>query len=69
MTIRFLGISFRLNASVEVIIRFLSNGMKGKIVGFEPVAIITLSAVMLSSVLSVFIILMVFLSVKEPKPL
>ena len=51
MTIRFLGISFRLNASVEVIIRFLSNGMKGKIVGFEPVAIITLSAVMLSSVL------------------
>ena len=40
MTIRFLGISFRLNASVEVIIRFLSNGMKGKIVGFEPVAMI-----------------------------
>ena len=44
MTIRCLGISRRLKASVEVITRSLSIEIKGKVEGLEPVAIIKLVA-------------------------
>ncbi|MNT14832.1 hypothetical protein D3C72_1498530 [compost metagenome] len=68
MTIRCLGISFRLSASVEVMILFLSTGKKGNEVGFDPVAIITFLPVICSVEPSAFVILMVFLSTNEPTP-
>ena len=40
MIIKCFGISFSLSASVEVIILSLSNSIKGKLPGFDPVAII-----------------------------
>ncbi|MNL32954.1 hypothetical protein D3C87_1548380 [compost metagenome] len=49
-------------------ILFLSTGKNGKEVGFEPVAIITFLPVICSEVPSSFVILMVFLSTKEPIP-
>jgi len=37
-----LGISFKVSASVEVMIRFLSIEIPGSVPGFEPVAMIVL---------------------------
>lgn len=68
ITIRCLGISCKLRASVEVMIRFLSIGKNGKAVGLEPVAIITFLVVNCSVVPSAFVTLMVFLSINEPTP-
>ncbi|MNT84335.1 hypothetical protein D3C72_2243350 [compost metagenome] len=48
-------------------IRFLSTGKKGKAVGFEPEAMITFFAVIVSDLPSL-VILIVFLSTKEPTP-
>ncbi|MNI63989.1 hypothetical protein D3C73_1194050 [compost metagenome] len=68
MTIRCFGISFKLRASVEVIILFLSTGKNGNEVGFDPVAMMTFLAVICSVEPSAFVILMVFLSTNEPTP-
>ena len=45
-----LGTSGNFNASVEVIILSLSNVIKGKLDGFEPVAIMIFFASMVSDV-------------------
>jgi hypothetical protein len=63
-----LGTSVMFNASVEVIILFLSIGRNGKLVGLEPVAMITFLAVICSVLPSFLVILTVFLSTNEPKP-
>ena len=64
----FFGISFNFNASVEVIILFLSILMNGKFAGLEPVAI-TAYLKFIFSELTSFEISNVFLSIKEPRPL
>jgi hypothetical protein len=68
MTIRCLGTSVRFNASVEVMMRFLSIGRKGNAVGFEPVAIITFLVLNSSTLPSSAVTLIVFLSTKDPTP-
>ena len=60
------GSSFRLSASVEVIIRSLSILIKGREAGLEPVAMITFLVVISFS--SSPEIRMVFLSLNEPVP-
>ena len=64
----FLGISFMFNASVEVIIRFLSGSIPGKKLGFDPVAMMMFFAVITVSEPSSLFTETEFLSTKEPKP-
>ncbi len=66
--IKCLGTSFNSSASVLEIILFLSNGANGKAVGFEPVAMITLSVVIVDSFPPFAVTLIVFLSTNEPTP-
>ena len=61
-----LGTSVIFNASVDVITLVLSTSIPGKVAGFEPVAMITLSVSICSSFSPE--ILMVFLFTNEPKP-
>ena len=54
--------------SVDVIIRFLSTGIKGKIVGFEPVAIIIFFAANTSELPSSLVTFTDLAESKDPKP-
>jgi len=68
MSIKCFGTSVSVNASVEVIIRFLSNWIKGRLDGFEPVAIMIFVPVISCTLPSGFLMLIVFLSLNEPTP-
>ena len=57
MTTRCLGTSFKLRASVEVMILSLSNVINGKLDGLEPVAIIVYFESMISEEPSFFVTL------------
>ena len=68
ITIKCFGTSGNFKASVEVIILSLSNLIKGKVAGFEPVAIIMLVPSITSEEPSFLAIFTCVLSTKEPKP-
>ena len=68
ITIRCLGTSFSLRASVEVITRSLSRVIKGKEAGLEPVAIIVYLASISCSVASAAVIFIWVGDTKEPTP-
>ena len=63
---KFFGISFKLRASVEVMILFLSGSIPGKKLGLEPVAIITFLVSIFEDLLpSIWIFVA---SINEPVP-
>ena len=68
MMIKCFGISGNFKASVEVIILSLSNLIKGKVEGFEPVAIIMVAPSIVSDEPSAFAIATWVASTKEPNP-
>ena len=68
ITIKCFGTSVIFKASVDVIIRFLSTGIKGKIVGLEPVAMMMCFPDKISELPSSLFTFTVLAESKEPKP-